>query len=611
VTVQNDKLALLRPGSLQHSGDNLLPFLREVATLPDLAVRNSTFPIEFSNMEVVYFDILGWYMVTYSKYFAKVLHQSIIYQGLVLFLSSLCLTGVTGFVALGLAVLAIYLTWTFAIGFTLLVAMIVPYLSSFALPFIASPWMVIGLYGAPALCGALLGHRFGRDLLVSYLADTHVKIIQRKNKETPDQGTQEVIGVRAQSLAQWEAERWLFKAGILQWMLVLGLGTWVKAGSSYLALAWVVGPTVAYGVIETQFSPKQALRELHRLTFWLGMLIPSVLTGFPVIRTLYMLICLIVNFDRNPGGLPEWSGSVMVGAVVAVVVCLMFVYLLPYAHRSGGFKWILGAVAMLAVVTLGLLALRIFPAFTTDIGRAINVVHVIDTNALEGDQSSPRSYVSLSSLTMGRLDEEAKFMNDTGLLCGRSDGPDFANYVVRYGCKKTVPLQKDLWNNRPLLEVVSDEQIDGCRQTSIHLSTGASHRWFLAISTDKIERLKLETLSQAEGPGGPLVPVSDITGVNGWHQVQYISESTGPHEFVLTLYWSKNSSRMEGDSTSDKELLKLRTDVNSVTAEAAAVFEKLPEWCVSFGKSTAPYSLAYLAGLDVQFGGARVKHSVV
>jgi hypothetical protein len=40
--------------------------------------------------------------------------------------------------------------------------------------------------------------------LVSYLADTHVKIIQRKNKETPDQGTQEIIAGRAQSLAQWE-----------------------------------------------------------------------------------------------------------------------------------------------------------------------------------------------------------------------------------------------------------------------------------------------------------------------------------------------------------------------------------------------------------------------
>jgi hypothetical protein len=59
-----------------------------------------------------------------------------------------------------------------------------------------------------------------------------------------------------------------------------------------------LAPVLADGVIETQFSPKQSLRELHRLTFWLGMLIPSVLTGFPVIRTLYMLICLIVNFDR-------------------------------------------------------------------------------------------------------------------------------------------------------------------------------------------------------------------------------------------------------------------------------------------------------------------------
>jgi hypothetical protein len=56
VTMQNDKLALLRPGSLQHSGDNLLPFLFEVATLPDLAVHNSTLPP--GPYSVVYFDVL-------------------------------------------------------------------------------------------------------------------------------------------------------------------------------------------------------------------------------------------------------------------------------------------------------------------------------------------------------------------------------------------------------------------------------------------------------------------------------------------------------------------------------------------------------------------------
>ncbi len=56
MALQNDKFELLKPGSLQHSGDNLLPFLFEVATLPDLAVHNSTLPP--GPYSVVYFDVL-------------------------------------------------------------------------------------------------------------------------------------------------------------------------------------------------------------------------------------------------------------------------------------------------------------------------------------------------------------------------------------------------------------------------------------------------------------------------------------------------------------------------------------------------------------------------
>ncbi len=57
----------------------------------------------------------------------------------------------------------------------------------------------------------------------------------------------------------------------------------------------------------------------------------------------------------------------------------------------------------------------------------VQVVHVINTS----NHSVSSSYVSLASVTMGRLDEEARVMNDTGLFCGESDGPDFASYVVR------------------------------------------------------------------------------------------------------------------------------------------------------------------------------------
>lgn len=96
----------------------------------------------------------------------------------------------------------------------------------------------------------------------------------------------------------WEAERWLFKAGIMQWVLILGLTTWLKAGSSYLALAWVVGPTVAYGLMETRLSPRQTLRPLRRLTFWIGVLAPTVLTALPAFRFPHMFINMLVSFDR-------------------------------------------------------------------------------------------------------------------------------------------------------------------------------------------------------------------------------------------------------------------------------------------------------------------------
>lgn len=297
---KNDKLALLRPGSLQHSGDNMLPFLREVATSPELASRNMSSPPGYSKMDVVYWDILGWYMLTYSQGFAKLLHYSVIFQLGLLQINALFLSGFPSLVAACLALLSIYLTWCFAIGFTLLVAMIVPAIGSSAVPFLASPWLVIPLYCVPAAIGALVGHHFGHMLLVGYL--WHVaEEKQKQNKAQPisDRITSlKELGQHASAPVLCEAERWLYKAGIMQWVFVLGLATWAKAGASYLPLAWVVGPTVAYGVFEIRLSPRQALRPLRHVTFWLGVLAPTVLTALPAFHFPRVLINMLVNFDR-------------------------------------------------------------------------------------------------------------------------------------------------------------------------------------------------------------------------------------------------------------------------------------------------------------------------
>uniref|UniRef100_A0A7I4EH66 Vacuolar membrane protease n=1 Tax=Physcomitrium patens TaxID=3218 RepID=A0A7I4EH66_PHYPA len=251
---KNDKLKLLRPGSLQHSGDNMLPFLREIATSPELASRNLTYPTGFSNMNVVYWDILGWYMVTYSQDFAKLLHHSIIFQLIVLQVGDIYLSGIPCLVASCLAFLTICFTWCFALGFTLLVAILVPTLGSSAVPFLACPWLAIPLYCLPAAIGALVGHRFGHMLLVWYLR--HVDEEQhKKTQSTLEQVVPEKnLAINAPYTVLCEAQRWLFKAGIMQRVLVLVLATWAKAGSSYLALAWVVGPTIAYGLLEIPLS---------------------------------------------------------------------------------------------------------------------------------------------------------------------------------------------------------------------------------------------------------------------------------------------------------------------------------------------------------------------
>lgn len=38
---------------------------------------------------------------------------------------------------------------------------------------------------------------------------------------------------------------------------------------------------------------------------------------------------------RDPGGTPEWLGSVILAGVISIFICLTLVYLLSYIHLSG------------------------------------------------------------------------------------------------------------------------------------------------------------------------------------------------------------------------------------------------------------------------------------
>lgn len=93
-----------------------------------------------------------------------------------------------------------------------------------------------------------------------------------------------------------------------------------------------------------------------------------------------------------------------------------------------------------------------------------------------------------------------------------------------------------------------------------------------------------------------LISVDKKSSVDGWHVVQFSGGKNAPTLFDLTLYWRSGSTH-----NSDSPLLKLRTDVNRLTPITERVLEKLPRWCSLFGKSTSPYTLAFLTNLPVKF----------
>ncbi|KAK2997025.1 hypothetical protein RJ639_024803 [Escallonia herrerae] len=91
---KNDKLKLLKMGSLQHLGDNMLAFLLHAAASSHFSEGKTKEADEKSGDDAaIYFDILGSYMIVYRQRFAKMLYNSVIMQSLLIWATSLLMGG--------------------------------------------------------------------------------------------------------------------------------------------------------------------------------------------------------------------------------------------------------------------------------------------------------------------------------------------------------------------------------------------------------------------------------------------------------------------------------------------------------------------------------------
>lgn len=580
---KNDKLNLLKPGSLQHLGDNMLPFLLQAAASSDLPKRKAVESEGSSVQETVtYFDILGMYMAVYSQPVATMLYNAMIIQSLLILGASLLIGGSSALVSLLLSFVSVILMWMFSISFSAAFACILPLVSSSPVPYVSDPWLVIGLFGAPAFLGAFTGQHVGYLILQSYLEDSFTKRMGN-------------LSSRVQSdLAKLDAERWLFKSGLLQWLILLIIGNYFKIASSYIALFWLVSPGFAYGFLDATLSPARLPKPLKTVTLMLGLSVPVVISSGLVIRLAATIIGTLVRFERNPGATPEWLGNLIVAVYMSAVVCLTMVYLLSYIHISGAKVPIIIASLILWGLSLCLITVGGVSPFTGDTARAVNVVHVVDTTGTYGKTQDPVSYISLFSTTPGNLIKEAEHFNEE-FVCGRDTRLDFVTFSVKYGCL-TDKGAKSGWqmSDIPHLQVLSNVKGDQ-RTTQVSIDTKVSTRWSLAISTEMIEDFELKDDVEA------LVPVGEKTSTEGWHTIQFSGGRNAPTKFTMTLYWHRNQTEITkiGNKKGNDVLLKLRTDVNQLTPPVERILDKLPPWCALFGKSTSPHTLAFLTDLPI------------
>ncbi|KAL2465111.1 Zn-dependent exopeptidase superfamily protein [Abeliophyllum distichum] len=578
---KNDRLKLLKPGSLQHLGDNMLAFLLHAAASSNLPKGKG----ESSQDKAIYFDILGTYMITFRQRLANMLYNSVILQSLLIWTTSVLMGGYVAAISLALSCLSVILMWICSISFSVIVAFILPLVSSSPVPFVASPWLVVGLFGAPALLGAFVGHHMGYLILQSYLSLTFVG--RKRNLPTSVQA----------DVAKLDAERWLYKAGLLQWLILLMVGNYYKIGSSYLALAWLISPAFAYGLLEATLSPARLPKPLKTLTLLIGLSIPFLISSGMIIRLTAIVIGTVIRFVRNPGSTPEWLGNMIIAIFIAAVICLTMVYLLSYVHISGAKMPIIVATCILFAISLGAVWMGVVPPFTEDTARAVNVVHVVDTTGTDSEKLEPVSYVSLFSTTPGNLIKEADQIGE-GFVCGRDRLQEFVTFSVSYSCWTDKGAESG-WvaSDIPAIHVEKDTKEDN-RITQILIDTKLSTRWSLGINTKQIEDFQLKDTELSE----ELIPLGEKSSVDGWHIIQFSGGTKAPTKFDLTLFWNKTHSAITSDDEKKENLLlRIRSDVDRQTPQIEKVLQKLPLWCSLFGKSSLPNTLAFLSSLPVDF----------
>ncbi|XP_017781638.1 PREDICTED: endoplasmic reticulum metallopeptidase 1-like [Nicrophorus vespilloides] len=283
-----DNIAL---GTYQHVGENILTLVKELANAPE--VDN---PKNHGNEKIVYFDILGWTMISYSESTAMILNISVVVASIAVALISFKDFGVLNVLAwknmqyLILTIGVILVGWLLSVPIAYAVACLLDVFEN-TMTWYGKPYIIFGIYCAPVF--ALTSGLFA---IYNYYF---------KNNKL-NKGVQSQIQVHLVRLI---------------WTAILLVGTLFHIRAMYLIMIPVLINTLCFFIIKL-------LRLQFSTTKWQAIhFVGSSITTTFVMYTALIVLSLFVPITGRMG--VNKNPEFIIGAISVFYTLLVTSYYLP------------------------------------------------------------------------------------------------------------------------------------------------------------------------------------------------------------------------------------------------------------------------------------------
>ncbi|XP_022913826.1 endoplasmic reticulum metallopeptidase 1-like [Onthophagus taurus] len=300
---KHDNFENIPLGSYQHVGDNILDLVKRLGDADELNLNNFG-----SNNEKksVYFDIFGFYMISYNEIAAVVIN--VLVTALSFMMSSLTLVkfGLRRekngkkyfFFVVGKFQLLIIAGWVLAVISTILMGVFLDWVNH-TMSWYSKPWLLIGLYVIPSCVSC-------------YLPLMLWNKFKRRSK----------LGINVQSQVINISNR-------LIWTFLLFIGTYLGIRSSYVLMIPVLFNSLASAIIficNLQYSTK-----LWRYLYLIANSPPIMMIMCQAILVLSLFIPITsrIGSDKNP--------EIIIGIITCLIVILIssfFIHYIPLLKNS-------------------------------------------------------------------------------------------------------------------------------------------------------------------------------------------------------------------------------------------------------------------------------------